>query len=258
MTLTFLVNIRAEFLKTRRSAAWWLTIIGAAFIPAINVIKCAARPDFFLPALKNDPWGTYLDYNWQIAASVLLLMYIMLVTSLIVQIEYRNNAWKQVYSSPRNYADIFFSKFVVIHFQIIACFILFNLLILISAYTINWLQPAFLFFSRDIPWEKMLALTWKMYLSALAVMAIQYWLSLRFRNFVIPLGIGLGVFIVGFMIRQWEQVIYFPYMYPLLAYFKNPGLAPTTAYQVVTNSIIWFILVLSLGFWNIAGSREKG
>jgi len=169
MSLLFLLNTKAEFIKCKNTAAVWLTVTGAAFIPVINVFKCLARPDYFIPKLRPDPWNVFLEYNWQIAAFFLLIMHVILVTSLVVQIEYRNGTWKQVYSSPRSYADIFFSKFITVHVLIVACFVLFNLFIIVCGYSIALIQDQYPFFFHPVPWMEMVSISIKMYASVLAI-----------------------------------------------------------------------------------------
>jgi lantibiotic transport system permease protein len=258
MTSAFIFNTRAELLKTKRTSAMWLTVIGAAFIPFINIIKCVSRPDYFVAQVQRDPWKVWIEYNWQIAASFFLVMYLILLSSLIVQIEYRNNTWKQVYTTPRAYADIFLSKFVIIHFLVIGCFLLFNVFIIASGYITAIVQPRYEFLGQAVPLKEMMLTSLRMYSSVLAVLAIQYWLSLRLGNFVIPLGVGLALFTVGFMIRQWEHIYYYPYMYPFLIYFNNPGLPAETAQRAMINSGLWMAIILLLSFWNVTSRREKG
>ncbi len=258
MTFGFVLSTRAELLKCKNTAAIWLTLVGAAFIPAINVLKCVSRPDYFAPKMQSDPWGIWIDYNWQIAAAFFLMMYLILVANLVVQIEYRNNGWKQLYTTPRSYADIFLSKIIVIHFMVIGCFILFNIFIVASAFLTAMIRDQYTFFLHPVPVNEMLNISFKMYCSTWAVLAIQYWLGLRISNFSIPLGVGLVLFTAGFMIRQWEFIHYYPYMYPFLVYFENPGLPSTTAQSAMINSSLWMAIVLTLSFLDLSTAKEKG
>lgn len=134
MTFTLHHTLRAELIKCKNSQALWLTVLGAAFIPVINLLKCVFKPDYFVDKLKDNPWQVWLEFNWQIAASLMMITYIILVTSLIVQIEVRNNAWKQALVAPRSYTEIFLSKFAMVHVMIIGCILFFNLFIIVSAY----------------------------------------------------------------------------------------------------------------------------
>ena len=258
MIASFVLNSKAEFLKSKRTAAFWITVVGAAFVPIISSIMLVARPGHFIPALKKDPWQLIIIDNWQAGAFFLLPMFVILVTSLVVQTEYKNNTWKQVYASPRTIADIFFSRFIVIHTLILLAFILFNAFIIITACAANLLQKGYTFFDHPVPWKTLIALTIKLYFSVLAITSIQYWLSLRFRNFIIPVGIGLALLIIGFMINQWEQLYCYPYMYPIIFFW--PDFQKKTAFlnKAQVFDTIWFAVVLGIAFWDMVTRKEKG
>ena len=259
MAATFLMNTSAEILKTRKTAAFWLTIIGAFFIPFVLTLTYLFRPDVFGPMYAKQPWLAHIARSWEAAAAFLIPMYVILVTSLMVQIEYRNNTWKQVYASPRSYADIYFSKMLVIQLMILACFLLYNVGILSSAYIAELVHPSVYKFDEvSIPVERMWTITSKLYISTLAITAIQYWVSLRVKNYIAPLGIGLALLIVGLMAIQWDKIIYYPFAYTALSYFKNID-EPTKGIQNLEfYSLTWFAVVLMLGFWDTVKRKERG
>lgn len=258
MTAAFFLNSKRELLKCKNTPAFWLTVIGAAFIPLVNAIKYIAKPDHFVPLLADDPWGVLVMHNWQIAASFLMVIYIILVTSLVVQIEYASNTWKQIYASPRSYGDIFFSKFAAVHVMVLSCLLLFNVFMIVSGYLVSRIDENYLFTSSTPVVKEMLVISARMYVSVLAVTVIQYWLSLRFRNFAVAMGLGMALYITGLMIRQWEYIHYYPYMLPFLAYFPNPGLPPGVHDRALVNSVVTFLVGTVLAFLEVAHRPEKG
>jgi len=258
MVTSFILNTKAEFLKSKRTAAFWLTIVGAAFIPVINFISLVTRPDHFVRVFKDDPWQHTINENWEAAGIFLLPMYVILITSLVVQIEYRNNTWKQVYTLPRTLADIFLSKFIVIHSLILFCFIQFMASIILAACAANLVQKQYTFFDHAVPWKQMFLLIVKTYFSVLAMTSIQYWLSLRFRNFIIPVGIGLGLLITGLIIHSWDHLYYYPYMYPAISFIRNFEKIPAFISKAQLFNVIWFVMVLLIGFFDLVQRKEKG
>src|SRR5450432_3168395 len=58
---------------------------------------------------------------------------VILAASLITQIEYKNNTWKQLHSLPLSFTTIFFSKLAVIIVMVLQFFIWFNIGIYLSA-----------------------------------------------------------------------------------------------------------------------------
>lgn len=259
MAATFLMNTSAEILKTRKTAAFWLTIIGALFIPFVNTLSYLIRPDIFGPMYAKQPWTAHIHRSYELAAAFLLPMYVILVTSLMVQVEYRNNTWKQVYASPRTYADIYFSKMLVIQLMIISCFLLFNVAILASAGAAELFHPgAYNFNEFSIPAKLIWNASSKLYISILAITAIQYWLSLRVKNYIAPLAIGLVLLIGGLMAIQWDKIIYYPYAYTALSYFKNIDEPGKGMQNLEYYSMAWFTAVLLLGFWDTVKRKERG
>jgi hypothetical protein len=258
MVASFVSNTKAEFLKSKRTAAFWLTIVGAAFVPVINFIGLVARPDHFVRVFKDKPWQHIIGENWQAATLFILPMYVILVTSLVVQIEFRNNTWKQVYTLPRTLADIFFSRFIVIQALILLCFILFNASIILASYGANLVHKQYTFFDQAIPWKRLFLISVKTYFSVLAITSIQYWLSLRFRNFIIPMGIGLGLLITGLILHSWNRLYYYPYMYPAISFLPNFEKIPGFVFKAQLFNVIWFVTVLLIGFFDLVQRKEKG
>jgi lantibiotic transport system permease protein len=258
MTPRFFLSTKAESLKVHRTNALWLTLAGAAFIPLVNYIKLVGRPDVFVPIMKERPWMAFINDSWAPAASFLLPVYLILVISLVTQIEYGNNTWKQVYATPRTYADIFFSKFLVVNFLIVLCIIVFTVLTVLSAYAVSTLNSNYAFLSHPVPWGHLLGVAEKMYVAILGIVAIQYTLSLNIKNFITPMAIGMALLIGGFMIRQWEYIAYYPYMHTILVYFKNPGLSGGPGDKAMIISPIACVLALGTGFAWMHLKREKG
>jgi lantibiotic transport system permease protein len=255
---TFIATTQSEFIKIKRTAAFWLTVIGAAFIPMINLLRLVFKADHFAPVMQKDPWGIIIMDNWKASTLFLLPMFVILITSLVVQIEFRNNTWKQVYASPRSYADIFFSKFLVIHVLLLFCFVLFNLFIILFSCVANLIKPQYGFFDHAVPWRLMLEVMGNIYFSVIAITAIQYWLSLRFRNFIAPVGIGLALVITGLIIHQWDQLYYYPYMYPAIAYWPEFHRSQEFYHKAELFDGIWFVAMLLLAFGDTLWRKERG
>jgi hypothetical protein len=253
---TFVINTRVELWKCRKTAAYWITIIGSAFIPLIELIMYLARPDIFIKELGPNPWKGHILNAMQPTAAFLVPLYTILVTSLVVQIEYRNNTWKQVYASPRSFADIYFSKFLVVHLLIISCFLLFNMFLVLSGYITNIFRPGYTFLTTEVPWDLLFTMTARLYISILAMSAIQYWISLRLRNYIAPVGIGLALVITGIMIMQWDKIVYYPYAYTAVTFFKDNASKPMGVQGIY--SVIWMAAILVLSFWDTVTRKERG
>jgi len=258
MKNTFALNTKAEFLKTKRTAAIWLTALTAAFLPAINGLILINRPDVFVPKLHTDPWLILFYMIWKNGSAVILPIFVIMINTVIVQIEYRNNTWKQVYASPRSYADIFFSKFVVVNLFLVIFFVLFTLFTVLSGYAVNLFHSGYLFSSHSFRFDAMLTVISRVYAGILGVTAIQYWLSMRFKNFTIPIGIGVGLWIAGLVLMDWDKIVWYPYMYSSLMFFLSVPNHYGTFSLIIVNAAACFVIAVLLGFRNICMQKERG
>jgi len=256
--LSFFLNTKSEFLKLRRTSAIWLTLLAAGFLPFIDCVICIERPHDMIPKFTKDAWLVFFHFTMKNTAAVILPFYAILVINMIIQIEFRNFTWKQVYTTPRRYVDIFFSKLIVIHVLIICFLLLFISFTLVSGYTANLIRPGFQFLNARIPWHDIMALTLRVYAGILGVTAIQYWLSTRFRNFVVPLGIGFGLWAAGLALLDWDKIIYYPYMYATLLFYNNSSQNPSEYVTLLTCSLACFPIFLIASFWDLYRLKEKG
>lgn len=251
----FLINTKAEFLKSRRTLAYRVSIIAGVAMPVLFMFAFIFKPDAFLIDLAAQPWEVHLKNVWQFGAAF-FPMYVTIIASLVVQTEYRNNTWKMVYMQPRSHADIFFSKFMVIQILLMASLLIFNLAILSTGYIANIFHSEYAFFRKAPPLEWMITLTVRMYIASLCITAIQYWFSLRFKNFITSMGLGIGLTIVAFIILKWDKVVYYPYAYPALTFFKRADMKGLAVHEL--NSLAGAATALLFGFWNIAKRKEHG
>lgn len=259
--MSLLLSVRAEILKTKRSASFWLTLIGAAFIPVILFLVYVFNSRELLAELRDNPWNNHFGFGWHALSSFLYPMYVILICTLIPQIEYKNNAWKQVFASPQSEGNIFFSKFISIHMMILFLYVMFNLFMILVGVTANLINSGYTFMDHPIDWEALLRLNFKTYISVLGISAIQYWLSWRFKNFIAPVGIGLAV-LIGAIISigiNWPHVYKIPFAYPALTlkYMSMPGDRPLLENHEL-NSIGYFVFFLLLGMADVKWRKEKG
>jgi hypothetical protein len=253
MNLT--TSIKAEIIKTKRSASFWLSLLGAGLIPMIFFLAYIIKPE----KGYSLTWDFHFLQGWQVSNAFLLPMFIILICSLIPQIEYKNNAWKQVFASPQSIGNIFFSKYLTILIMVLFLFLAFNILLILAAIVPNLFYSRFTFLSRSIDWEQVIRLNLKTFISLMAIISFQYWLSLRFRNFIVPIGIGLGLLVTALILYQlqWEHISKVPYAFPVLTMER----IHETKFKLENhelNSIGYFIFFTTLAFLDMRFRKERG
>jgi hypothetical protein len=88
------------------------------------------------------------------------------------------------------------------------------------------------------------------YILLLAVCAIQFWMGLRFRNFIVPIGIGFALWLTGtIMAVQYKSnlVYYFPYSFHA---FPVSTKLKSQLTQVAWTSLGYALLFLIVGFFD--------
>jgi hypothetical protein len=259
--MSFIISTQAEVLKIKRTASFWLSILGAVFVPGIFLLIFIFNPnDNALKDFSTEPWQKMFFLGWEFFAAFTLLVYIILISTLLPQIEFKNNTWKQVFASPQSLANIYFSKFAAVHIMIISCFLLYNLFMILTGVIVNLMNARFPFLHSSIDPALLLWLSFKFYISILGITAIQYFLSLRFKNFVAPIGIGLALVIVGVIAfnGHWYYADKFPYAFPII----TSGLVKETGRPFLENhewySIGYLVFFMLLGFTDMKMRKEKG
>jgi lantibiotic transport system permease protein len=131
--MQFIHCFQAEWLKKKRSLASWLVVIGAFFMPAILIlIKLIKNSTLKEINLSPKFWENHWMNSWESMAIFLLPLGIILSASLITQLEFKNNTWKQWHTTPQLYSTLFYAKLAVIIVMMFQFFILFNLGIYLS------------------------------------------------------------------------------------------------------------------------------
>lgn len=254
--MSLAISVRAEIIKTKRSASFWLSLFGAGVIPLIFFLTYFLKPE----RNYSMEWDKHISMGWQVFNAFLLPMFVILICSLIPQIEYKNNAWKQVFATPKSTGNIFFSKYLTILIMILFLFLLFNIFLLLAAVIPNIIDKKFTFLSRPLDWAELVRINLKTFVSLLAIISIQYWLSLRFRNFIVPIGIGLALLVTALIVYQfrWEHVYKVPYALPVLTMEVIKDADRPILENHEWNSIGYFVFFTVLAFLDMRYRKERG
>ncbi|UYQ94977.1 ABC transporter permease [Chitinophaga horti] len=257
MLATFLHSFQSEWLKKRRSAAAWLTIAGSGLIPAILLIARFTKYKE-LAAANQSPqvWDTLYGNAWQFMAVLLLPMGVILATSLITQLEFRNNTWKQLFATPTPYAITFFAKLSVILLMLLQFFILFNLGIYLNG-VLPALLPGVDYPAAAFPFSTFLAGSGKFLLASLPIITLQYLLSLQFKNFLVPVGVGFGLYVASMIAVSWKYGYLLPYIYNIRS-LQGRELAGNTGANIYHFAAGYALIFLVLSFVLYLHKKEKG
>jgi lantibiotic transport system permease protein len=254
--MNLLISFRSEILKTKLTASWYLTLLAAAIIPTIILIDFNA--DGFLPENLKDPWNIMFVEGAKGIGAMIFPMYVILVCTLLPQIEFRNNTWKQVFASPQKLLHVYFAKFMNVQILIIIFLIAFNVFMTITAVSIHHIDPSVGVGKPEPNLSAILTISLKLYLSILAISALQFWLGLRYKNFIAPVAIGFMCWVIGcitMLQMHTSQASLFPYTYPIISMF--PVFEPRWA-VALAGSFSYAVIFLVLGFADFKRRMGRG
>lgn len=250
--MEFLRSLESELLKIKGSRIPLITVLGGLLLSILFTLRYLYIGHHINLSTNEDVWEKLFSQNTRAFLGFIIPIGAILICTLITQIEYRNNNWKQIHTTPQRFSSIFLAKFSILFALIILVFIALNFGILMHG-----ILPVVLiageFPNSPIPFETFFFGTLKCFALTLPIIAFQYLLSLYFKNFLIPLGIGLTVYVGSMPGIKLGSIGYLsPYSY-VLNYFD----------QVITTrhihmALVYFAILSLLNYFLYINKGEKG
>ncbi len=254
--MSLAISLRSEVLKSKRTAAFYFTLIGAAVIPSLVLFMVIADG---LPSggkASVDPINALFNISSDMTCLALFPLFIVLACTLLPQIEFKNSTWKQVLTSPQKKEDVFVAKFLNIHLLLIAFLVASHLFMWIVLIAVHFILPQFHILNHSFNATRVLEDNAHAYLSGLGICSIQFWIGLRARNFIVPVAIGLALWLLGtVLVLEYKSSVspYFPYSYPAIRFSPlfSPGLK-----RIEWLSFGYSVLFLIIGFMDFRRRRK--
>lgn len=254
--MNFAISFKSEFLKTKRTSSWYIGLAAAGFVPFVLFSDYLFQEDVKAKIL-SDPWKTYLSESFIWFNIVSLPLFVLLTSTLLPQVEYRNNTWKQVLASPQPLLQIYLSRYAVLLSMITWFFLSHIIIVIVTGIAVGTLLPQYLLFDFPFDFQLMIKLAAKSAICVLAISAFEFWMGLRFRNFIAPI-------VIGFVLWIFSNVTTFEFKLPLfeLNPFTYLTVASVTRFQnnfgwVIVGSIFYCVVFLGLGFLDFKRKRLR-
>ena len=253
--MNILIPFRAELLKSKRTSLWYLLLTLSLFIPFLGYVDYFHMANNSTP--QGNPWGPYLAERFQLLNIVILPLFTILVCTLLAQIEYRNNTWKQVLASPQKKYAIFFSKYAMVILMIILFLVLHNSLLfavtaLVDSRAANvWFKP------HSPDWQMLFKYNLRTFICIQGISALQFWLGIRSRNFIPPIVIGFCLWLFAATLMLELRVVradLHPYTYPMYAIFQE---FEWKIPMLFAGSTVYAATFLALGFLDFSRRSHK-
>ncbi len=213
----FILSFRSEFYKTRKTAAFWSSIILPLAICLLLFIGFFSHSD----NLEKQPgailWFQFAGAILGVMGSLLLPMLIVFIGYSVNNIEHKAETWKTLFSLPLSKLSVYSAKYLYALFLVVICLALFLLFTLGFGNLLSVVKPALKF--NEYHMEVFLTKVYfKLLLSSLGILSIQFLMSLLFRDFLKPMGIGFAATIAGVILAGtgWQYAYLYPYSHAML------------------------------------------
>lgn len=250
---SFFISLQSEFYKSRKTLAFW-----AAIILPLSICSAIAIGYYITDeVLKSKPtsmglWLQYVGIALNVMGMLIMPFYVIFMAFSINNIEHRNDTWKTLFTQPLNKLAIYSAKYVYGVIVIFLCLFLFAGFTYVFGHLLELVRPAYKFSGYD-PLLLLVKVYFKLFLSTLGILSIQFLLSLIWSDFLKPMGIGFVATILGFIMAGigWKYAYINPYSHPALALrltnSKKGGIAD---FPILTHDI-WVGIIVAVAMFII-------
>ena len=238
-----------------------MVVIGGFFTPAIIIVARLINYDKLSELYSAENfWNLLWRNSWESMSVFFLPLGAILSTSLIAQIEYKNNTWKQLHTLPLTYTTIFFSKLAIILVLMLQFFVLFNIGIYLAAVVPYLLVSGTPYPAQPLPYAFFLNENLLYFVDLLPIVALQYLIALRFKNFLVPVGLGFLFWVGALAGLSWKFGYVVPYTYPMYNYLKDAEKTRAVIPDVNIHLLAagFFIVITAMSYVLYLTKKEKG
>jgi len=206
--------LRAEILKTRRTLALAMTVLAPLIIAVIQFAMYMQNRNYYLGRQAENPWLSF-NQNVIVFWSLMMLpLFVTLETALLSGLEYNRKNWTLLYTLPVP-RWVFYAAKELISLALIALSnaAMFGLMLL-TGIILQAINPGYGLSAALIPWANMLQAYALVYLASFLIISIHLWVSSRWPNFVVALGVGIGATVAAVLIFQSDWGRFYPWTLP--------------------------------------------
>jgi lantibiotic transport system permease protein len=233
----FILSLKSEFYKSRKTLGFWAAILLPFLLLFFISIGYYTNSDKVAGTPGLLTWMRFASIPLNVMGALLLPMYVIFIAYSVNSIEHKADTWKTLFSLPIGKWWVYAAKFFYALLLVFITLMLFALFTIGFGNLLGLLKPEIKF--ADYHMELvLLQVYFKLFLSALGILSIQFLLSLLWSDFLKPMGIGFLLFIAGVVCNGvgWKYAYTIPYAHPMLAlksmFPRKPNMPPT---QIVVD-----------------------
>lgn len=224
---TLLNVFSAETLKLKRTIALRMVVIAPVAVVGL-VTFLAANVTTLLLNPRIELWASLTRLTMIFWAILMLPLYVTLETALVASVDHSENHWKVLLTRPVPRWTFYAVKLFMVATMTGLSMLLLVFGIVMAGLLLPHLQSD-LRFGAPIPWPMIFQKAAEVAGLASLMLAIQHWVSLRWRSFTVSLAVGIVGLLLGYGMLFTAQrgspglAIYCPWSFPMIAVEGRPA-----------------------------------
>jgi hypothetical protein len=219
--------LHAESLKMKRTMALKMVVLAPATVVLLALLMASQAPFTMLRrgGVSNE-WMALERVHLMFWAFLMMPLFLTLESALVAGLDHSENQWKSLLARPVARWTFYVAKLLVVMAMIAAATLLLLGGVVMDGLALKRLQSQ-VTFSIPIPWLAMVRECAQVAGLAFLALTLQHWVSLRWRSFAAPVGVGIVALVIGFsafaatqQVAAWPQ--YFPWSLPMLVLSRRP------------------------------------
>lgn len=213
--MTTLFNcFKAEILKLRRTLTFWMVLLAPFCVQLLNFGMWATRDMNTYNDQFTNLWQHYF-FNLRTFWVILMLpLFIALETALLASVEHSANQWRRLYTLPVPRASIYAAKWAVGALVTLLASIMMVVETYLTGIALDLISDLYPFMQTSFPLADLLKTVLVAWLCSLLMISIHTWITLRFHNFTIGVGVGMAAAIANIMLIESDEpwALFFPWL----------------------------------------------
>lgn len=199
----FFRALSTEWIKLRKTFVGWVIVLTPLVLNGMFFLvsmKVEALPEDYETA-----WAWLIPNLSAFWSLMMLPMLVALVAGLTNYYEHSSNSWKHLFALPSSRGAVLAAKLVACHVIVLMSSLLVWLFTMGTGWLTRLLRPGFGFEAATPVWD-ILARLMEQYLAVGLIMAILFFVAVRFANIAVTIGVGIaGTFMGMVNATGWFQ-----------------------------------------------------
>ncbi|MGB5982382.1 MAG: ABC transporter permease [Nonlabens sp.] len=248
-----LINLKGESLKLKRSGNLILALLIGAGLPILfMVVRIIEGSGFERPvADTTNFYFNYFNFLQPALAGFFLPLLIIINASKITQIDHKNKGWHLMETQPVTKWSIFFSKFVLLVYNVIRALLFYTISCLCCAFLLSQFTEVHESYDMSLPIVRLFKTCCHLLIASLAIIALQYVIAVLIPSFIWSLVLGFGLLLSQIiLVETGIDLRWHPYNF-LFVTGQNPSGSPLGRWFIMAEllSIVCTIGLLFIGFF---------